>query len=350
MQRDSLKLYSHKTLSGLISKRVGEIKIGERFHFINQFTSKKLSQSKQQGVKFVLLGISEDVGPRANNGKGGANLGFEAFIRTFINFQSNQFFNGNECLLLGEILVNNETCNKSADFGEIEQFQAQVASLDNAVCIITQQIIAAGLEPIVIGGGHNNAFGLLSGLKSATKQPAAAVNLDHHSDFRLKEGRHSGNGFSYAAANGSLGYYHILGLHQQKNTQTSLEQLQVFGANWHSFQSIWITQYIPLIKALKEISQQLNNSELPVALELDMDTISNMPASAMTCAGVPLLDAIKYVDYIASHCDCHYLHLAEAAPSCDYHNLDAGMQIIGQALSELVLGYINGRQRYAWKE
>ena len=45
----------------------------------------------------------------------------------------------------------------------------------------------------------------------------AAVNLDPHADFRATEGRHSGNGFSYAYMDGALGFYHVVGLHPGKN-------------------------------------------------------------------------------------------------------------------------------------
>jgi formiminoglutamase len=37
-----------------------------------------------------------------------------------------------------------------------------------------------------------------------------AINFDAHSDFRILEGRHSGNGFSYAYEEGFLKKYFIL--------------------------------------------------------------------------------------------------------------------------------------------
>jgi formiminoglutamase len=36
-----------------------------------------------------------------------------------------------------------------------------------------------------------------------------AINFDAHSDFRILEGRHSGNGFSYAYEEGFLKKYFI---------------------------------------------------------------------------------------------------------------------------------------------
>lgn len=341
-KKDFLTLYSTQTIAPLIISRASETKIGEHFHFLSKYDLTHLAKAKQQGARFALLGISEDLGPRANHGHSGSNLGFNAFINTFINFQANDYFSGSDCLLVGEIIP-----PSLANSSSIETLRQSVSKLDNMVTSVVTDIIKAGLEPIVIGGGHNNAFGLLSAIKAATQHSVAAVNLDFHGDFRPLEGRHSGNGFSYAAHNGALGYYHILGLHLQKNSQLSIEQLNIFGAQWHSFQQLWVEQTISLNQALTEISQALNDTNLPVALELDLDTINAMPASAMTYAGVPLIDALHYVDKISSRCNCHYLHLAEAAPSQHYNDTSAGKKILGQVLSELVLTYINGRKRYA---
>ncbi|MGL5147092.1 MAG: arginase family protein, partial [Plesiomonas shigelloides] len=227
---------------------------------------------------------------------------------------------------------------------ELHELRASVAAMDERVIAVASAIMAAGMEPIVIGGGHNNAFGLLMAIKQHFQRPAAAVNLDPHTDFRLREGRHSGNGFSYAAASGALHFYHVLGMHELKNSEANLEQLEAFGGSWHSLQQIWVRGELTLNEALSQISRALKATGLPVALELDMDAISNMPSSAMTAAGVPLLDATRYINHMARHCDCAYLHLAEAAPACHYAGLDAGLRETGQSLTELVYAYLSGRR------
>jgi formiminoglutamase len=45
------------------------------------------------------------------------------------------------------------------------------------------------------------------------KENVNAINFDAHSD-RILEGRHSGNGFSYAYEEGFLKKYFIFGLHE----------------------------------------------------------------------------------------------------------------------------------------
>ncbi len=325
----------------LLNLRPNETKIGQQVYLASAELSlgQNALDAKSSGAQFAIIAIAEDVGPRANLGRGGADDAFVTSMKQLLNLQSNRFLNGNECAILGQISLDTPLPATAT----IEQLRQATAQLDSIVIAAISQIMQAGLEPIVIGGGHNNAYGLLMATKATTGLPVAAVNLDPHSDFRPREGRHSGNGFSYAAANGALDHYHILGLHELKNSEVTLEQLSLFGATWHSFQQIWVRCELPLDTVLKQIAISLNQTQLPVALELDVDVITNMPSSAATFAGIPLLDACHYVHYIAKHCPCHYAHFAETAPACHHAGVEAGYRDAGQALSELIYAYIQGR-------
>ncbi|MEC4726139.1 formimidoylglutamase [Shewanella sp. D64] len=334
--------FTQRQCQQLVTHRAGETKLAQTILTHKQDTSleETLNTAKNNQVRFVIIGIGEDIGPRANLGRGGASDAFESAMAQFLNLQSNRFFNGKQCLVLGQIKTDDL---QLAEGTSADVLRANVESLDKRVIEITAQVMAAGFEPIVIGGGHNNAYGLLMAAKQAYNKPIAAVNLDPHSDFRPREGRHSGNGFSYAAASGALGYYHILGMHELKNSEETLSQLSAFGGHWHTLQSIWVRREISLTAALEEIVIKLNNSQLPVALELDLDAITNMPSSASTAAGIPLIDALHYVHTIAKNTACSYLHLAEAAPSCHVAGVQAGYRETGQSISELIYAYIQAR-------
>ncbi|WP_076416020.1 formimidoylglutamase [Shewanella sp. UCD-KL12] len=328
----------------LIATRDGETKLAQTvlLNSSNAHLSDALQSAKSAQARFAIIGIGEDIGPRANLGRGGATDAFESAMSQFLNLQSNRFFNGKECIVLGQIKTSDLQLAESAS---TEELRANVELLDTRVIEIASQVIKAGLEPIVIGGGHNNAYGLLMSVKQVHSKKVAAVNLDPHSDFRPREGRHSGNGFSYAAASGALGYYHVLGMHELKNSEETLEQLTAFGGHWHTLQSIWIRREMSLSDVLSDITTKLNDSQLPVALELDLDSITNMPSSASTAAGIPLLDALHYVHSVASNTPCAYLHLAEAAPSCHVAGTNAGYRETGQSISELIYAYIQGRMQ-----
>lgn len=333
--------FTQQHCDSLLTLRPNEIKLGQQVYLASTQWSlaQNAQQAKSAGAQFAIIAITEDVGPRANLGRGGADDAFIASMQQLLNLQSNRFLNGNECAILGQISLDHSLPITAS----IEQLRDATAQLDDIVITAISDVMQAGLEPIVIGGGHNNAYGLLMATKAITGLPVAAVNLDPHSDFRPREGRHSGNGFSYAAANGALDHYHILGLHELKNSEQTLEQLSLFGATWNSVQQIWIRRELSLETALKQIAKSLNQTQLPVALELDVDAIANMPSSAATFAGIPLLDACHYVHYIAKHCSCRYAHFAEAAPACHHAGIDAGYRDAGQSLSELIYAYIQGR-------
>ncbi len=326
----------------LVSLRDGETKLAQTVHSCSAKTTltDTLVSAKSNQVRFAIIGIGEDIGPRANLGRGGATDAFDSAMTQFLNLQSNRFLSGKECLILGQIETRDLQLPEGTD---AEALRRNVDRLDERVISLVSQVMAAGLEPIIIGGGHNNAYGLLMSAKLTHKKKVAAVNLDPHSDFRPREGRHSGNGFSYAAASGALGYYHVLGLHELKNSEETLDQLTTFGGHWHTLQSIWVRREITLESALKEIITKLNDSQMPVALELDLDAIINMPSSASTAAGIPLMDALYYVSSVARNTPCSYFHLAEASPGCHVAGIDAGYRETGQSISELIYSYIQGR-------
>ncbi len=60
----------------------------------------KLSLDESK-AKYVLFGIPEDIGVKANNGIGGTESVWQPFLRSFLNIQSNDFLIGDEVLVLG---------------------------------------------------------------------------------------------------------------------------------------------------------------------------------------------------------------------------------------------------------
>ena len=88
---------------------------------------------------------------------------------------------------------------KNLDFNatnDRKRLSELVNQIDKEVVHTITSIVKTGKIPIIIGGGHNNAYGNIKGTALAKGKPINAVNLDAHSDFRILEGRHSGNGFS----------------------------------------------------------------------------------------------------------------------------------------------------------
>src|SRR5436190_16404477 len=68
----------------------------------------KLNFLKESEAKYVLLGIPEDIGVRANFGRPGTASAWESAIKSIANIQHNRFCKGNKVLVLGHLDVQNE--------------------------------------------------------------------------------------------------------------------------------------------------------------------------------------------------------------------------------------------------
>ncbi|WP_133241471.1 arginase family protein [Balneicella halophila] len=106
-----------------------------------------------------------------------------------LNIQENQFITGKDILILGHLDFFEDVMD--FEYMSKKEGDALVKKIDNEVSSLVQQIIDCKKTPIIVGGGHNNAYGNLKGLSLAKKTPINVVNLDAHTDLRKLEERHS---------------------------------------------------------------------------------------------------------------------------------------------------------------
>lgn len=308
--------FNFNSIESFLSKREGETKLGEKIDF--NFNS--------PACKYVILGISEDIGPQANLGLKGSENAFQAFISRFVNVQSNRFLDGHEICILGEI-------SQTTPFIEKYEARKRIEILDEFVQTIIQPIISSGKTPIIIGGGHNNAFPLIEACFKATNKSIDVINLDPHADCRALEGRHSGNPFSYANNKGYLNKYSVFGLHQQYNSEEIYNYL-----DQNNFHYTFFEDYLDQKRNLKEDVQMLSlnkEKDRSLGIELDLDSISMMPSSAFTPSGFSVEQARIYIREIANQNNILYFHLPEGAPQSDLE-----MKIVGKTLVYLVIDFI----------
>lgn len=327
-----LKYYTAEDIDHKINRREGELKLGESLLFLEGNPSEALANSE---ATFVILGVPEDVGPRANHGKAGAESAWEYFLNAFVNLQDNQFLQGSDILLLGEIDFRTHSDYQSK---EIQALRKLVELIDDEVSTVIEEIVKVGKIPILIGGGHNNAYGMLKGSSRALQKGLNCLNLDPHADYRALEGRHSGNGFSYAKKEGFLTKYHVCGLHQSYNSRGMMELLdQDEELSYSTFDFKIIHQRRTFKKMLDKALETINGDAY--GIELDCDGIQNFPASAETPSGFSPNQSRMYVYHAANHKNAVYFHLTEAAPKL------AGEKapIWGKLLAYLVSDFIKGK-------
>jgi formiminoglutamase len=348
-----LVVYNKKNIAHYTRIRTGETKLGE---CVKTVSSKNISTDlKSSKATFVLIGLPEDIGIRANYGRGGAHTAWEPTLTNLLNVQSNTFLKGDELLVLGHIdfddLLKRSQKLDTTKVADVQKLRKLCEEIDERVTQVIQLIVQAGKIPIIIGGGHNNAYGNIKGtalgLKAAGRIKQAAINCincDAHSDFRALEGRHSGNGFSYAFHEKFLDKYAIVGLHENYNSDSILKELNKQKKIQYSlFEDIFIREKTSfndtLLKALSFTSSNF------YGVELDMDAIENIPSSAKTSSGISATEARKFVSKAAQNKKVAYLHITEAAPVLSHLKSDNKTgKLIAYLVTDFMKSYLNNKQ------
>jgi formiminoglutamase len=130
----------------------------------------------------ALLGYACDEGVRRNAGRVGAQKGPESFRKELAK------------------LAYHHPSKKVIDFGDVICLEADLEGCQTALSERIEQLITQGAFPIVVGGGHDIAYGHFKGLRKALQnEPNAKIgilNFDAHFDLRpLTQEAHSGTPF-----------------------------------------------------------------------------------------------------------------------------------------------------------
>lgn len=331
-------------LAKVTNHRSGEVKFGEKMLTIPKGEN-CMTFLKNCEAKYVLLGIPEDVGIRANFGRPGAASAWQSAISSIANIQHNRFCKGSQIVVLGKIDISKEMEEaKDLDFHKTTDrklLSTLVERIDKEVVHVITSIIKCGKTPIIIGGGHNNAYGNIKGTALGLGKPINAVNFDAHSDFRILEGRHSGNGFSYAYEEGFLKKYFIFGLHENYTSKNVLDILKKMEdrVNFNTYDEIKVRQQ-------KNFQQELNTAydfikNDAYGIEIDLDALPNIASSAMTMSGFSIEELRQFVYFFGKNKNAAYLHICEGAPDLGEAKNN---HLIGKLIGYLVTDFIKARK------
>ena len=340
---DNINFLTINELAKITNHRSGEIKFGEKVLTVpNEENS--FDFLKKCDAKFVLLGIPEDIGVRANMGRKGTASAYQSALKSLVNIQHNKFCKGNNLLILGELDVAEEM--KAAEHLDASQKEHRkelyklVEKIDKEVSHIIHQIVSVGKIPIIIGGGHNNAYGNIKGLALAKGKPVNAVNFDAHTDFRILEGRHSGNGFSYAFEDGFLKKYFIFGLHESYTSKSVLQNMKDLSSrvSFNTYEEIEVRAEKTFNQELETTLQFIKNDSF--GIELDLDAIPGIYSSAMTFTGFSVQQARQFIHYFGKHKNASYLHICEGAPDLDHSN---NSHLTGKLIAYLITDFMKSK-------
>lgn len=321
MNLTHFKRYTKNDVLSLTKIRRFETKMGERVEVLGE--GDVAASVKNLFARYVVVGIPEDIGVQANYGTGGAGTAWLPFLQAFLNAQSNDFLTGEDVAVIGhfdfgdiQFLIDK---NAYGPEEKVEAYRHAVTQIDNEVESLIKLLVAEEKIPIVIGGGHNNAYPLIKGAAKGLRAAGLmelpqinCINLDAHTDYRPAEGRHSGNAFRYAEEDGFLQKYCAVGVHESALPQNVwIDIVNNPFLDIITYEDIFIHEKRSFRQAVSHAIQFTGDNYC--GIELDLDCVQNILSSASTPSGVQAIHARQYVNLCAAHARAAYLHICEGA-------------------------------------
>lgn len=342
------RFYTKQDILSLTRMRKFETKLGERVQTVSD-TTKFEEFLRSTPARFIVLGIPEDIGVRANKGTGGADSAWISFLQHFLNIQSNDFLSGDDIALIGhfdfgdiQYLIDNTAHSEEE---KTEAYRHAVNAIDDEVEHLVKLITEAKKMPVVIGGGHNNSYPLIKGTAKGWHKagviPLAqinCINLDAHADYRPMEGRHSGNAFRYAEEDGYLQKYCVVGLHEnylQQNTWSDIVNNPFIDCI--TFEDIFVHEKRTFLQAVAHATGFTEDTL--TGIDLDLDAIQHTLSSAMSPVGISQVQARQYIFFAATDAKPAYLHICEGAARLADGRIDTST---GKLISYLVSDFVKG--------
>lgn len=294
----------------------------------------------------MLFGIPEDIGVRANTGKSSAYKVWENAVKHLVNIQHNRYCKGYSLLILGHLDVSKEMETASninrQDKDERKIYHKLVEQIDKEVSHLVFTILKANKIPIIIGGGQNNSYGAIKGGALSVGKPINAINFDAFSYFKLTEGRHSGNAFSYAYDEGFLNNYFIFGLHENETSKSVLSNLKKGGERikYNTYEQIMIRREKDFFEEINFALRYIENGGY--GIDVDLDAMTILSNNNLFSSGFKAHELRQFIHLISQTKQVKYLHISEGSSAiADYSDV----QQVGKLIAILITDFIKSNQK-----
>ncbi|EHI69168.1 formimidoylglutamase [Streptococcus ictaluri] len=270
-----------------------------------------------EGTHFALIGFKSDKGVYINNGRVGAVESPAAIRSQLAKFPWH----------LGSQVNVYDVGNIDGPNRSLQELQA---SLSKAI----QRMRELNLRPIVLGGGHETAYGHYSGLLASLPEEdkeLAVINLDAHFDLRPydQNGPNSGTGFRQmfddAVASDRLFKYLVLGIQEHNNNLFLFDFVaKSKGIAFLTGQDIYKLGY----QKVCQIIDHFLEGQKQVYLTIDMDCFAVGAApgvSAIQSLGVDPNLAVLVLQHIAASGKLLGFDIVEVSPPHDIDHHTANL-------------------------
>ncbi len=277
----------------------GDKKEQLRFHQVVKNIDIKAIEPKTKG--FCIIGFKSELGVKKNKGRSGAKEAPDAIRKKLASlpwhFDNIDFYDA------GDIVCEN--------------------SLENAQSIVANIIKTAidkGLFPIVIGGGHESAFGSIKGIYDSKKTMPSIINFDAHFDMRdYSNGASSGTSFrqlgDICKKSDEEFRYLCIGIQKSSNTQELFNTAKSYKAQWIDTDMIRFNQQ-EAIKKLDEFTEEACNIHISVCMDVFAQSIAP-GVSAPQPFGISTAEFLKFFYYAIKSGKVRSFDMAEVSPVLD---------------------------------
>jgi formiminoglutamase len=215
-----------------------ELYLHEKVHSLS------LDQLKPTGNPFAILGYCCEEGVRLNQGRVGAKAGPQAIRQA-----------------LGRLPNHLNSQQQIIDVGDVSYTKGELDTTQHLLSEKVAQLLENNAFPILIGGGHDMAYGHYNGIKkyllSKNKRPSIGIiNFDAHFDLRSDDtGANSGTPFFQIANENEPFNYLCLGIRKDANDRMLFEtasELDVTYVMQNTFRIEFIKEINTWIRAFMD--------------------------------------------------------------------------------------------------
>ncbi len=275
----------------------------------------------------TLLGFCSEEGVRRNKGRVGAADGPTSLRKALGNFAWH-FPDDFRLLDSGDVSCGN---------GDLEAAQN---SLAQAVALILE---GAGF-PLILGGGHETAWGSYLGIRHAlgTGAKIGIVNIDAHFDLRMPiEHGNSGTPFrqmaDWAKTHSANFNYLCLGINPTGNTRSLFDIADALGVEYLTTDQLSLLPHNSLPQQLRQFVQAHDYVHLSIDLDA-FDAAFAPGVSAPASLGLYPMQVLPWLNYMASSGKLVLCDICELNPSFDIDQRTAklGASLVFRILQNLV--------------
>ncbi len=256
---------------------------------------------------FALLGYACDEGVRRNLGRTGAQDGPD-HIRKMLAKTANHLDDQTQIIDTGDIICPDHN---------LENAQEELSKT-------VEKLLDLGQFPVLLGGGHDIAYGHYRGIKSFLnqKRPGQSIgiiNMDAHFDLRLTEnGANSGTPFYQIARESEPGKFHYLalGIQRHSNARSLFETAESVGANYILNEDLTQWSFEKASQVIEDFLAKVDK----IYLSVDLDGFSSSIApgvSAPSPFGITIEIGMEIIKLIGRSEKLISIDIAEINPVYD---------------------------------